>query len=132
MKAIYLICAVLLTVLIATSIPCFDFSSNTWEIEVNSSLYLHADFKGHPWYIAPMQGKTVELCNGSTYYVNSDYWDSCEHNPQQGHLIGIGYVNKTACGERVRLDKNPATRNFTATRALIVWANASLVVRVLP
>lgn len=95
------------------------------------SLMTKTDFveggQNHPWYIAPMKGYTVILYNGSQYFVNSDYWDSCEHNPDQGHLIGIGYVNKTACDIRCELDKDVLTRNYTATRELILWENATLV-----
>lgn len=81
----------------------------------------------HPWYIAPMKGCTVQLYNGSLYTVNSDFWDSCEYNPNQGHLIGIGFTNKTAYDERVELDQNIMTRNYTATFQTIVWVNATQV-----
>jgi hypothetical protein len=81
----------------------------------------------HPWYIAPLKGYQVQLYNGSTYTVNSDYWDSCEHNPQQGHLIGIGFTNKTAYDERVILDQNVTTRDYIATFKTIAWVNATMV-----
>ncbi len=81
----------------------------------------------HPWYIAPMKGFTVVLYNGSQYVVNSDRWYGCEHNPEQGHSIGIGYTNKTAYDERVQLDENVTTRNYTETYKTIAWVNATQV-----
>ena len=105
------------------------WDSEAYEREVNNSLYNHTPygFGGHPWYIAPMKGKTVQLYNGSLYQVHSDYWDGCEHNPSQGHLIGIGSYNQTALNERIQLDMNFSTRNYTATHALIIWINATQV-----
>jgi hypothetical protein len=85
----------------------------------------------HPWHIAPMKGYTVNLYNGSIYNVHSDWWDSCEHNPDQGHLIGIGWTNKTAFDERVRLDMDFMTRNYTATFETIFWVNSTMVKNVL-
>lgn len=122
---------VILSVILLVSTSLSIILLKPFDTEVNASLYWHIDFKGHPWYIAPMQGKTVELYNGSTYYVHSDYWDSCEHNPEQGHLIGIGSYNQTALDERIILDRDVATRNYTATHQLIIWENASFSVCVI-
>jgi hypothetical protein len=122
--------AILLTISIAILAFTTLNQEAAWEMELSNSLNNHTSWKGHPWYIAPMEGKTIQLYNGSVYQVNSDHWDSCEHNPQQGHLIGIGYTNKTAFDERRLLDQDFMTRNYTATYQTILWENATLVARV--
>ena len=120
------ICILIAVAFLVLVIPYLN-EDLAYETEVSNSLYNHASWEGHPWYIAPMEGKTVELYNGTSYKVIRDYWDSCEHNPEQGHLIGIGYINKTAYEERVILDGPVATRNFTATRQLLIWEDAAKV-----
>lgn len=89
-------------------------------------------YQGHTWYIRPMAGRTVQLYNGSVFYVTHDFWDSCEHNPDQQHFIGVGFTNKTLYEERTLLDQNPRTRNFIETHKTILWINANLVYEVLP
>lgn len=132
-SSIMMLLSVALTILIfSTSVYFIICPEASWNIQVHCSLYFHFDFQGHPWYNAPMTGKIVQLTNSSTFYVHSDYWDSCEHNPQQGHLIGIGYTNKTLYDLRVQLDKNVSNRNYTATFQTVIWVNASTVASVLP
>ena len=116
---------VLVTITITSNLTTY-YSDKYIQAIINQTPFTEGG-QTHPWYIAPMKGYTVQLQNGSIYTVHSDYWDSCEHNPNQGHLIGIGYTNKTAYDERTLLDQDIATRNYTATFQTIAWVNASLV-----
>jgi hypothetical protein len=123
-----------ITIAIAIIVVCLVGSLivNTMYLSLNTDCLLtHDNFVTdgvlHPWYVAPMKGCTVNLYNGSQYVVHSDWWNSCEHNPDQQHLIGIGYTNRTAYDIRVKLDEDVMTRNYTATFETIIWENASQV-----
>jgi len=116
---------------LVTSIPEL-LELRAYEFEVHNSLFNHANWKGfHAWHIAPMEGRTVQLFNGSQYVVISDYWNSCGCNPDQKHEVCIGFVDKEKYLERVKLDECWETRNYTATRELVIWIDSSLVKEVL-
>lgn len=126
-----LVTVIIITIIAGVSILILNsiltWSSDKFETALLTKQPFSEGGVSHSWYIAPMQGHEVQLNNGSWYFVHSDHWDSCEHNPNQGHLIGIGYTNKTAFDERVILDRDVITRNYTATFQTIYWVNASLV-----
>jgi len=98
-----------------------------YEREIVESLFLYKNFRGHVWHIAPMENRLVALSDGRLVEVLGDHWDSCGHNPDQNHTITIGYVDLDLYRERVRLDQDYTTRNFTATRALVIRVDSSKV-----
>jgi hypothetical protein len=134
-RKVLLICAVVITIICLVGLvvtdAMFEWSNDKFTASLlHQTPFVEGGVK-HPWHIASMEGYTVELYNGSSYIVHSDWWDSCEHNPEQGHLIGIGWTNKTAFDERVRLDMDFMTRNYTATFETIFWVNSTMVKNVL-
>lgn len=119
----------LVSVILLSANPSFvDFlQEENYEREVVESLFLYKNFRGHVWHIAPMENRLVALDDGRLVTVIADHWDSCEHNPDQNHTIAVEYVDEVLYEERVRLDRNPATRNFVDTYALLVWVDSSQV-----